>query len=196
MKRFFKIEILGDQRKFRDNVLIEDEPKGLGLKSYYPSKGIPLSEYYPSQAVINVREENPGRQLTSFLSNTVNLLYFDNQIKRVIEDVCSAQDIEYLPFILYDHVRCILSKDYWLISPIGTYDCVNRLASNIAYLDEDPEKEILSVETFVFREEAVASAPHLFRVPEQPYNYFIDETLGKAINATNPTNIFLTEIEL
>jgi hypothetical protein len=194
--RYFMIERLGDQRKFNENVVITKDPGGLKLKSYYLSKGKSIADYYPKDASIQLQDDCPGLVLTSYLSNTVSLIIFNTECKQVIEDFCSEQEIEYLPFTLLDHKGDVYSKDYWIINPIGTFDCVDRANSDISYLNDDPGKDILSVRSFVFKKEKIISAPHLFRVPEQTYSYFIDEELGRALKAVNPTNLMITEIPL
>jgi hypothetical protein len=194
--RYFMIERLGDQRKLNDCVVISKDPSGLKLKTYYLSEGLPVAEFYPQDARIQLQDDCPGLLLTSYLSNTVSLIIFNTQCKQVIEEVCNDQEIEYLPFTLFDHKGNVYSKDYWIINPIGTYDCVDRDHSDISYLNDEPSKDILSIRSFAFKKDKMANAPHLFRVPEQTYSYFMDEKLGRALKEVEPSNLMITEIPL
>ncbi|RMG93914.1 MAG: hypothetical protein D6705_17425 [Deltaproteobacteria bacterium] len=194
--RYFMIERLGDQRKFDEYVVVTKDPSGLKLKTFYLSRGRRVGEFYPDDATIQLQDDCPGLVLTSFLANTQGLLIFDTRCKEVVEEACRGQEIEYLPFTLLDHGGDLLSKDYWIVNPIGTFDCVDRSRSDISYLDDDPSKDVLSVRTFAFKKERMADAPHLFRVPEQRNCYFMDETLGRALVRLEPTNLFITEIDV
>jgi hypothetical protein len=115
-------------------------------------------------------------------------------MKDTIVECCKNDEceIEILPFTLFNHRQRVHSKDYWIINPLGTFDCVNKDASDIEYLDD----EVVGVDKYVFESQKLKNAPELFRVPEDPTEYFISETLAKAFQKKKFTNIFLSEIEI
>jgi len=83
-------------------------------------------------------------------------------------------EFEILPFTLYDHKKRVLTKDYWIVNPIGTFGCLNKEASEIKYVDKDDAKsEVVSIRKFVFDPKKLKNAPDLFRVPERVRDYFI-----------------------
>ncbi|OVE77373.1 hypothetical protein BVX98_02965, partial [bacterium F11] len=87
-----------------------------------------------------------------------------------------------------------LSKDYWIINPIGSLNCVNRKASDIIYDDEDPSR-VVAVHKFVLDPEKLKSEPPLFRVPEDLSRFFISARLGKEFQDHGFSNILLWEVE-
>ena len=162
------------------------------------AKGKRIGDDYPDDAQIYLESLKSGTQLSSFIGNTRSYLIVNTEMKDVILEYTSQSNCEFeiLPFTLYDHKKRILSKDYWIINPIGTFDCLNKKASEIKYVDKDDAKsEVVSIRKFVFDPKKLKDAPDLFRVPEDPTEYFISERLAKAFKEKGFTNIFLTEIE-
>jgi hypothetical protein len=195
--RFFKIELLGDTSKYRENVVVTRDIKGLGLHTYYLREGRRVADIFPSDAATALEDAYPGIRLTSVLSNTIRCLLVDTSTKEIIKRICDKDgvDVEYLHFTIIGHKGFPLTDDYWVVNPLGLYSIVDRTRSEIAYVNDDPTREIIDVKKFVFKNENSAHAPHLFRVPEQPSSYFIDEVLGRAIADSKPTNVYLTKVE-
>ncbi|MBW2737389.1 MAG: hypothetical protein JRE64_00790 [Deltaproteobacteria bacterium] len=196
--RYFKIETLGDDQD-RKLAFINEPPEGIGLHSYRMAEGKPVEEYYPEDAKIYLQSKSPGLRLSSFIGNTLSYLIVNSEMKDVIIEYSDQGDceIEILPFTLYNHKKRVYSKDYWIINPIGSFDCVNRKDSDIVYMDEGDHKgEIVVVKIYVFDVRKLENAPHIFRVPENLRRYFISESLGRAFYEKNFSNVLLTEITL
>lgn len=193
--RYFKIEILGDSQNEK-LAFISAPPVGIGVHRARMAKGKRIGEHYPDDAQVYLESSKPGTQLSSFIGNTRSYLIVSAETKDVIAEYTSQSncEIEFLPFTLYDDKKRVLSKDYWIVNPIGTFDCLNKEASQIKYLDDD-QSEIVSVRKFVFDPKKLKDVPDLFRVPEDPTEYFISERLAKAFKEKGFTNIFLSEID-
>ncbi|HVK54197.1 MAG TPA: DUF1629 domain-containing protein [Burkholderiales bacterium] len=191
--RFFRIWLRGD-RKDASLAFVRDEPEDLGLYDYCPRRGERMGDKYPKDAKVRLDPKSPGIKLGSLLGNLIGYLMVNTALKDVILEVCKCE-VEVLPFTLYNHKKRVHSTDYWIINPIGVFDCVNRDASTIQYVDAT-KAEIAGVEKLVFDPNKMAAAPDLFRVPEDPMQQFISERLAKAIKAINPTNVLLMETEL
>ena len=192
MMKYFMVDTLGDDQD-RLLAFIDDPPDGLGLYTYCLTKGVPIANRYPEDAGIYLQPESPGIKLSSLLGNTQRYLIVHNDMKNIIEKYCDCK-MEILPFTLYDHKRRVLSKEYWIVNPLGTFDCVDKDKSEIVYLD-NTKADVVTVDRFVFEAQKLAEAPDLFRVPEYPTRYFISEDLAKAFQDENFTNIFLLEID-
>ena len=190
--RYFQINNLCDTQD-RSLSFISNGVKKMGLASYRPAKGKRVGDKYPENAEIHLQPENPGIKLPNLIGNTKSHLIVNTAMKDTILEYCPGGevDIEILPFTLINHKKRVHSKDYWIINPIGTFDCVNRSASEIEFLDD----EIVGVDKYVFDPKKLEKAPHLFRVPEDPTEYFISQSLAKAFQEKQFTNIFLIEIE-
>jgi len=185
--RFFRFWPRGNDRD-KSLAFVRDEPSGLGLYDFYMRQGKRIGENYPDNARVYLDPQTPGIKLESVLGNLCSYMMVDIKTKDVVLSVCT-NEIEVLPFTLYNHKKRIHSKDYVILNPIGTFDCVNRPASKITYEGD----QIVGVDVLVFDSNKVDDAPHLFRVPEKPSWYFITDVLARAMKIANLTNVIVKE---
>ena len=189
--KYFILNILGDHRD-RALAFIDHPPTGIGLYSYCMAKGEAAAAHYPTDAKIYLAPRSPGVKLASFIGNTQSYLIVCTEMKNVISEICNCP-LEVLPFTLYNHKKRIHSKDYWIVNPLGSRDCLNKTASDIEYLDET-KKDVVAVEKFVLDAKRTTNLPDLFRVPEDPKRYFISERLGRAFHEKRFSNVLLFEV--
>jgi hypothetical protein len=194
--KFFRLWLRGNTDD-KSLAFVRDLPSGLGLYDNCMRSGERIGDHYPANLKVRLDKRSPGIKLQALLGNTLSYLMLNTEAKDVILGVCKCE-IEVLPFVLYNHKNRIHSKDYWILNPIGTIDCVNRAASNIQYSKDDGTKIIgvgLTPGSLVFDPKKLAKAPDLFRVPEEPARMFISQTLAQAIKARNlnASNILLVE---
>ncbi len=191
--KYYRIDTLGNTQDKR-LAIINRTPEGLGLYDAYVATGRRVTEHYPDNAKITLQAKYPGIRLSSFLGNTRDYLIVHADVKTVIEKHCPA-DLEVLPFTLYNHKGKEYSKDYWIINPIGSVDCVDRQASDIVYLD-DTKTDIVSIQKYVFDADRLAHSPALFRVPEECSEYFMNENLVNELIERKFTNFVVREVPL
>lgn len=190
--RYFEINTLGNDQ---DRVLafldrgVEDCPDSGRLAA-----GEAVGADYPADARIYLQPESPGLKLSSLLGNTVGYLVIDTPMKTILEKL-DLRRTELLPFSLYDHRKRLRSKEYWIVNPVGTVDVVDRRASDIELLPDDPS-QIVVVNRFVFDAKKLAHAPDLFRVPEEPQHYFVSERVPASWHGQGFTNLYLEEIDV
>lgn len=191
--RYFQVWFRGD-RDDPSLAFVRNAPNGLGLHDYCMRAGVRIGEHYPKELKVHLDPRSPGIKLSSLLGNVLAYLMVNTAMKDTILEVCT-NEIEVLPFTLYNHKKRVHSKDYWIINPIGTFDCVNRDASTIVYA-QTPKREILGVEQLVFDPDRMEGAPDLFRVPEEPANQYASERLGKVLQQRGFTNVLLREMKM
>lgn len=195
--RLFRLECLGDRYAMDRHVVVERRPMGLGMRSLWLGEGKAFGESFPSDAKVLLAESRPGRELTDVLSNTEWCLLANARTREIIQSVCGEDDgVEYLPFTLHEPDGALLSADYVIVHPTRFCDVVDRAASEIDFMDDDPEGEITSVDSYVFDRARCLDLPHLFRVPEWTYDVFLDEPLAHALHDAKVGNLFLHEIEV
>jgi hypothetical protein len=188
--RYFRLHLAGNTDD-RSLAFVRDPPSGLGLYDYCMARGKRIGDRYPRDAKVYMDKRSPGIKLGSVLGNTLSYFMVNTAMKDVIISTCKCE-IEVLPFTLYNHKRRVHSKDYWILNPIGTFDCLNRQASDIRYMDAT-QKQVVGVSTMVFDIKKMADAPDLFRVPEDPEEMFMSERLAIALKPLHPTNVIFTE---
>lgn len=191
--RFFNLSTLGDPDDdslcFLDNFI-----EGLEPLSSRASWGKPLGKDFPKDAKLFMNKENPGIKLSPLLGTSRNVLIGSREFKEAVEKHCK-NEIEYLPFTLYDHRKRVHSRDYFIINPIGTLDCLDLKESDIDWDDEDPD-EVLGINEMVLDHKKVKDAPQLFRVDLEPSAYVVGLELAREFKAHNFSNIFWAELPL
>jgi len=153
-----------------------------------------MADEYPDDARINMSNRHPGKVLCDFLSNSKSILFVSRKMKEIVESMAD-NEIEYLPFSLYNHKGRLASSDYFIINIIGGFDCLNLEESDIEW-SVSHLGEIVGIDTFVLDAEKVKEAPHIFRIKEDPCEYVVSETLANVFKAANLTNINLEELEV
>jgi uncharacterized protein DUF1629 len=194
--KYFLLDTLGDVDGER--AVIDRAPEDLGLQYYRLAKGVRIGDLYPDDARVLMSKKFQGLKLDSLLGNTKGFLIVKVPVKEAIEAHCADDDIEYLPFTLYNLKKRVQSKDYFIVNPIGTVDCLNLEASVIKYVDKpgDPSHgAVVNVKKYVFEPKKLKRAPALFRVKEKPTRYVVNEQLASAFDKAKFSNISLTEVE-
>ena len=192
--KFFRLWLRGDTDD-ESLAFVEDAPAELGIRDYYMSQGKKIGDLYPSNVKARLAKRVLGIKLTSLLGNLLSYLMVNTQAKDVFLGTCNCE-IEALPFTLINHKGRIHSKDYWILNPIGTFDCVNREASDIKYQDATKQEVVgigLADGSLVFDSKKMQNAPDLFRVPEKPSLMFISERMALAIIDADLTNVLMVE---
>ncbi len=194
--RYFQLKSLGDQSKLKENVCISKRPSGLGLNSTLLNKGKSVKAFFPENAEVRLKDDEPGLMLTDVLSNTLWCFIANERTREIVQPVCGTEDVEYLPFVLYDQRGNRYSDDYGFIHPLRMCNVVDRDASTIRYQGGDPNRAIMSVTEYVFDGSLTKDLPALFRVPEYTYDIFMNETLARALYEAKISNLFLNEVQL
>src|SRR5579884_2171520 len=122
--RCFRLETLGDTRD-KSLALISQPPDGLGLFDYCLSEGEPIGDRYPADAAIHLHRKYPGIRLSSLIGNTLCFLIVHTTMKDVLLQHAPNQ-MEVLPFTLYNHKKRVHSRDYWIINPLAIVDCLDK----------------------------------------------------------------------
>jgi len=182
---FYLLETLGEPDE--ELCLLDNYVDGIDRYSWRSHQGEPLAPDWPKDAKIFMSPENPGIKLASFLGNTNSMLIVSRELKDVIQAHCK-NEIEYLPFTLYDHRKRVRSRDYFVVNPLGTHDCLDFKASDIGWSKNDPTKALL-VRKHVLQRDKVVDAPPLFRIGQAPSSYLLRTDLARAIYDRGFTNL-------
>jgi hypothetical protein len=191
-RKFFQLNLI--PKKNPDYCFVNERPEGMGLHDYRLGNGEPATQYYPPDARIYMEDEEPGTELPSFIGNTAAMLLVDRALKEAVAKVCGTEHYEYLPVSIYDHKKRLASDQYFIINPLGSFDCANDKESHIVYQGT----EVLIVRKLVLDAKKMEKAPHLFRLKQWPSRYIIDSVLAAALVEMDPrpTNVYFTELSM
>jgi hypothetical protein len=183
---FFNLYLLG--RPSQEIVVLEEEPKTLGLAGHRAAVGKSIVDVWPTDAAMQPPEENPGVKLTSLISNTFSYLIADSALKNAILQHCADLPMEVLPFTLLDHRGRVRSKDYVVLNPLGDRDVVDKTASEIDYSGD----QVAGIVKLVLDPEKLEAAPALFRLTQKRQLLIVNQSLADAIRGFS--NIVLRRI--
>jgi hypothetical protein len=196
MPTFFRIDTLAVRLDDYDPTLacVGGYPLGMGLKTFKLSQGFALDPGdYPKHAQVPLHKDNHGEVLTDLLANTRNMLIVSTRVKEAFEHV-NKGPTEYYPVGILNHSGKEISRDYFIVNPIGTYDILDTKASKINYY----KKDVVSIDTYVIDPKKALHVPDLFRIKEKPDTYVMSEKMRDYIREKlipKPTNFFFFRME-
>lgn len=189
MGKFFKLNLMPDANP--SYCFLEPEPKEVGLATHRLSRGIAIAEEFPPTAYMRMDPDESGIELPDLVGNSGSLLVVSSKIKAVIEEV-NRGPTEYLRIAIRNHKGRVASADYFIVNPLGSWDCLDIAASRIEF----HEGKVVGIDAIVLDAAKVAKAPDLFRIPEHLGSYVVSERLVRALVRLDPrpTNVFLIEL--
>lgn len=189
--RYFQIETA--QQGDPEYVFLKDVPAGTEELEAALSGGEPVAADYPADAQLRMSSRSRGIVLPSVIGNVNQLLIVNRGIKDVLEG--TKVPMECLAFTLRDRKGRVMSKDYFIVNPLGGFDCIDFAKSEIEYSRREPSI-IIGIDKVVLDPKKVENAPDLFRVDRDPSRYVISERLGRKLQPLDPTNLVVHELEV
>lgn len=193
MKNFYLLKTLGNAND-DSLVQIEDYVVGLEMYDWRVGSGERTATDWPADATIVLRKTS-GRTLTDMLGTIQNTLFVSPRFRAVLERHCAGVEIEYLPFELRDSRRRLISKDYVIVNPIGTVDCLNYETSKLLWDKKKPNK-VLMVRKPVLSAAKVEHVPPLFRIREAPTELVVSYDIAKDLKEANLSNLAWQKLEV
>lgn len=170
---------------------MRDFPEGVDLNRYKFSEGEAFGDEYPEDARIYMSPKEQGRTLPSLVGNTRSMLIVHRTVKEIIE-ANNSGPTEYLPLHIYNHKKRLASDEYFIVNPLGSWDCLDLGASKIEYMDGD----VVGVDEMVLDPTKLKEVPDLFRVREDPSTYLGSQRLLERIvmGDLKPTNVYIDRL--
>jgi hypothetical protein len=182
---YFLLATMGDLND-QSLSLVENKPEGIGLHAFCLARGEKARPHLPEDAKVFLSPKSRGLKLPGILGNTECYFIGSAKVKEIVQKHCAGQEIEYLPFTLYNQKKRVHSKDYYFINPIGGFDCLDEPSCEIKY---DDDGDIVTFKKLNLDAAKMADAPHLFRILKIPTKYVISKTLVQAFKDDGVTNL-------
>jgi hypothetical protein len=190
MSRYFLLDGLGDAND-RSLAFINTAVEGFGKDGWRITHGEPAKDLFPANATLRFSKKHPGMKLSSFIGNTRSFLIVAPPFRQAIEELGPKQT-EFLPITLLDHRGRVASKDYVIVNPLGTLDCLDEKESGIELVDG----EVVGVDEYVVASSKVARAPQLFRIREAENEYVFGLELMRRIQKLDLSNVIVMELRV
>ncbi len=128
------------------------------------------------------------------VSNTDRYLILDKMVafrfKELLQDI-----IEILPIKIVSEKGALISEDYRIINPLGTYDCLDPVASEFAYSKKYPDS-VIGVGKYVISKKKADSLPPLFRVKEEPGIFIMTFEFLESLKLSPLPNFLVLELDV
>jgi hypothetical protein len=188
---FFELNPRGDLGN-RELAFVGERPRQLGHFGYRLAQGEKTSDLGLGDIRLDLSAARPGLELSTLLGNSIGYLILATAAKDLLAQH-EVSPTELHQVALHDHKSRPFSRDYWIVNPLRFVDCLDREASRIQYSQSTPGA-IVWIHERVFAARALAGAPDLFRLPEEPMAYFVSERLAQRFEAERFTNVRLTAV--
>lgn len=190
--KYFLLNPLGDQDN-EDYVFTDNEPEGV-IDSYDLIVGVRVADEYPDgigETTLAVAEDHIGLDLPSYIGNTKRFLIVNQDTGALIK-AHDVGEVEVIPFVLLNHKGRVHSRDYLLLNPIGTLDCLDLAKTEC---DFHHDGKIRTVKKYVLAPSKLVGARHLFRPREAPDRFIFSELLVSALRERACTNFVFKDLE-
>ena len=105
--------------------------------------------------------------------------------KKVIEDICAENEVEFLPCGLEG-----TNEKFYILNILGLEDCVDYDKSKFTRFPSNPNK-IMFFEYIAFKEKVNRN---FFRIKDLPYcHYFVSQEAKEKLEASGLTGLVITE---
>ena len=168
-------------------------PYSFELSSGEPAKAL-MKARGDDAMRLNVDETEGGLDLPDVVPNVDNLLVLRKRCaKQILEDF-ELGDHEALPVVLINSKRRIHAKDYLVINPFGTFECLDTQRSEMDGDEERPAVRIFG--RFWLDASRIPLDRDIFRVKGLVSGYMFSERLVAFIREQGFTNFVLHEVQL
>ena len=148
-------------------------------------EGVSVAAEYPDGTYYRMDPDHPKRvRLSDCLANQNALPVISNRLKSFIEDK-GLPDVEFLPVTIINHKGRIPSRDYWIVNPTRTVDCLDVEASQVTYSPFDGTIDLMK--RMVLNEDRIADDVTIFRVLNVPGPVLLLTELADEIQAAGFT---------
>lgn len=191
--RYFMLNTVGEVKN-EDYCFTDNAPKGV-MDAYDLSVGTRVADEYPGgigEVTLQLGEDYPGVQPTSFLGNTDSLLIVDRKAAAIIQ-AHEVGEVEVIPFKLLNHKGRVHSQDYVFLNLVGSVDCLD---ANRTQRVLHKDGSLMKITRFVLASAKLRGAPDLFRVKEDLVRYVFSEKLVNDLRKQGCTNFVFEELEV
>jgi hypothetical protein len=167
------------------------KPKGFA-QQFLLLDGVPLLDQWPEDVVCKMSPKYPKDiQLADNLYGC-GLTIVSARLKERIAPGEDGGQIEFLPVTVLNHKERIASKDYYLVNPVGSVDCIDIEKSGVVWNAID-STSISAFQQLALKEDAVPPAVAVFRPAYRTQTILARRSLADRLSADGFSGLFFRE---
>lgn len=156
--------------------------------------GEPLAARWPADSYSRM---DPDRPKDLQLADSVRCPYartVSARLRAALE-AAGGTGLEFLPLTILNHKGRVAARDYWIVNPPYTIDCIDLDASNARWAGKmlDADDPFAACDRLALRPEVVPAAVQVFRPRFKPNLLLMRRPLAAALAAAGHTGLAFGE---
>ena len=149
------------QNEYNEGYCVIGDPVGFD-DEFLLTEGVTLMKQWPENIVCKMSARYPKDiQLSDNLYGGT-YAFISRRLKEKVAALGGASQIEYLPVTILNHKGRVASKEYFILNPVGSVECIDIKKSGVEWNAIDKE-DISDVEKLVLRRGSVPANVNVFR---------------------------------
>jgi hypothetical protein len=165
-------------------------PRG-AEKLYQLKRGISRFEGWPSGVVCEMRDEFPRDIQLADNMNAAGYKVISNSIKNMLVRE-ESNNVEFLPISILNHKGRVASRDYFILNPLGTYNCIDLDGSGVKW-NTIKKDLIVSCTQLVLMDDMIPVAHKIFRPKFWPMIILLRTELAEKLSGEHFTGLYFKD---
>ena len=151
-------------------------------------EGVPLLSQWPDNVICKMSPRYPKDiQLTDNLYGG-NYAVISKRLKEETLALAGASNVEFLPISVLNHKGRVASKDYYVMNPVGTLDCVDIEKSGVVW--NALNKNLISqVKHLVLKNDGIPPEVAVFRLTYMAPTILVRRSLADHLSSRGFTGL-------
>ena len=176
---------------YYEGFCVVENPDGFA-KQFLLMKGVPLLGQWPENVVCQMSAQYPKDiQLADNLFGSDYPLV-SGRLKERIVAANDGSQIEFLPVTILNHKERVASKDYYLLNPVGSLDCIDIEKSGVVW-NAINNKVISAFAQLVLREDTIPPGVAVFRPTYRTMTILARRSLTDQLSVDGFSGLYFTE---
>jgi hypothetical protein len=178
-------------KRYNKGFCVIDNPEGF-KDQFLLMKGVQILSQWPENIVCRMSDEYPKDiQLSDNLCGG-NYQVISQGLKEKLAAVAGSGHIEFLPVTILNHKGRVASKDYFVLNPVGSVECIDVEKSGVVWNAID-ESDISRMKQLVLRDGAIPAAVSIFRAQHLLSTILIRRALANQLSSDGFTGLYFRD---
>jgi hypothetical protein len=178
-------------KRYKEGSCVIGNPAGF-QDQYLLMEGVPLLGQWPEDVVCKMSPKYPKDiQLTDNLHGG-SYVVISQRLKERIAALAGASQIEFLPVTVMNHKGRAASKDYFILNPVGSVNCIDIEASGAVWNAID-ETDISHFERLVLKGSAVPPDVGMLRPMHRTRTILVRRPVADQLTSEGFTGLYFQE---
>ncbi len=178
-------------RSYREGFCVITKLEGF-KEQWLLLKGVTLADKWPNTVTFKMSPQYPTDINLSDNLFGGSYRVVSAQLKEALVPLAGKSNIEFLPVSILNHKGRVASKDYFVLNPLDTLDCIDQEKSGLVWNAIDPTV-ISNCESFVLKDDAIPEDSNMFRAKFMAKTILVRREIADKLSAAGLTGLSFLE---